>query len=175
MVEALDRGRHGTAHAAASETLGVVVMTRQPVRTSALLETVRDVAAEIVVALDDRAAPGALAGVADRVVLYPFLEPVDRPLPWLAGLVRTEWVLAIDDDEVPSVALVRALPELCAATDVTHYSIARRWLYPDIDTYLDDSPWSPDYQLRLFRTTSALIEFSDDFHRPVPRGWPTGV
>jgi hypothetical protein len=167
MLEALEQERRRIPREAAGGTLGVVVMTRQPVRTAALLEGVRGIAAEIVVALDDRAEPEALMGVADRIVLYPFREPVDRPLPWLARQVRTDWVLTIDDDEVPSAALVRALPELCAEADVTHYSIARRWLYPSLDTYLDDSPWSPDYQLRLLRTSSSLVEFSDDFHRPL--------
>src|SRR5207248_3092166 len=56
---------------------------------------------------------------------------------------------------------------LCADEGVTHYWLPRRWLFPDASTYLDESPWRPDYQLRLVRTDPRFIRFSDEFHRPV--------
>src|SRR5436190_1515048 len=49
------------------------------------------VADEILVALDDRADDGteaALAAVADRVIRYPYAEPVDRPLAWIHSECR---------------------------------------------------------------------------------------
>ena len=57
---------------------------RKNVRVAGLLGTLSGVADEIVVALDDRAEPSvhrALSAVADRVIVFPFAEPVDRPLP----------------------------------------------------------------------------------------------
>ena len=157
-------------------SLAVICVTRGPgPRVAALLDTLRPAASEIVVALDDRADPDVradLTAVADRIFLYPYLEPVDRPLPWLFEQCRTDWVLSIDDDEIPSVALIEALPTLCAARDVTHYSLPRRWLFPDLGTYLDDAPWRPDYQLRLVRTDARFIRFSDEFHRPIAAAGP---
>jgi hypothetical protein len=151
-------------------------VTRGPgPRVAALLDTLRPAASEIVVALDDRTDPDTradLAAVADRIFLYPYLEPVDRPLPWLFEQCGTDWALSIDDDEIPSVALIEALPRLCAARDITHYSLPRRWLFPDTGTYLDDAPWRPDYQLRLVRTDARFIRFSDEFHRPIAAAGP---
>jgi hypothetical protein len=139
-------------------------------RVAALLETLRPVADEIVVALDDRADPSVgadLAAVADRIVIYPYADPVDRPMPWLFQQCRGEWALVVDDDEIPSLALIDALPALCRDESVFHYSLRRRWLYPDTGTYLDDSPWRPDHTLRLLRTDPRVIRFSNEFHRPI--------
>ena len=139
-------------------------------RVAALLATLRPAVEEILVALDDRAEQSVrddLARVADRIVYYPYREPVDRPLPWLFEQCTCEWALSIDDDEVPSLALIDALPRLCADETVGHYWIARRWLFPTSATYLDDAPWRPDYQLRLTRLDGRLVRFSDEFHRPI--------
>ena len=150
-------------------TLSVVCRTAAAgPRPAALLATLRPLADEILVAVDDRSDPGArgdLEAVADRLLLYPFLEPQDRPLPWLLHEARSDWVLLVDDDEVPSLALLGALPALCADESVVHVSFPRRWLFPDPSTYLDDSPWVPDYALRLVRNDPRLVRFTDDFHR----------
>jgi hypothetical protein len=178
------QGRTATAPTAAAEattrahqraTLSVAVMTAGPgARVTATLELLRPLAHEIIVAVDDRAPADVVedvATVADRVVLYPFLDPVDRPLPWLFHECRSDWMLTLDDDEVPSVALLEALPSLLDDDRIVHYSLSRRWVYPDTGSYLDDEPWQPDYQPRLFRTDPRLIRFSDELHRPiVPRG-----
>src|SRR5262245_2208155 len=153
-------------------------MTAGPgARVTAILEALRPVADEIIVALDARADDDVcadVATVADRVVRYPFAEPVDRPLPWLFRQCRGEWALTLDDDEIPSLALLDALPTLCADAEVTHYWLPRRWLFPDVSTYLDDSPWRPDYQLRLVRTDPRLVRFSPEFHRPIVAAGPGG-
>jgi hypothetical protein len=155
--------------------LTVAVMTAGPgPRVTAALELLRPLAQEIIVAVDDRAPADVIADVAtiaDRVISYPFRHPVDRPLPWLFSECRSEWMLTLDDDEVPSVALLEALPALLGDDRIVHYSLPRRWVYPDTHTFLYDEPWQPDYQPRLFRTDARLIRFSDDLHRPiVPRG-----
>lgn len=157
-------------------SLSVVCMTAGPgPRVAATLALLRPVAEALIVALDDRADDSTHADcgvVADKVIAYPFAEPVDRPLPRLFQECETEWMLTIDDDELPSCALLEVLPELCADARAVHYSIARRWVYPDTSTYLDEPPWRPDYQLRLFRTDPRLVRFSDAFHRPVVADGP---
>jgi hypothetical protein len=139
-------------------------------RVAALLELLRPVTTELVVALDDRAddeTERAVAGVADVVFRYPYLEPVDRALGWLFSLCSGDWILNLDDDEIPSTALVAALPRLVAATDVTHYWIARRWLTPDAAHFYDEPPWGRESALRLVRNDRLTIGFSDEFHLPL--------
>jgi hypothetical protein len=163
---AAEAGRRRT-----TTTLTVACMTAGPAaRVAALLAGVRDVADEIVVALDDRAAADvreAMVTVADRVLLYEYAEPVDRAIPWLHLQCHGDWVLNLDDDEIPSPLLLEALPELISAEDVTHYWLPRRWLFPDLRTFLDEPPWRPDYQLRLTRNDPRLLSFSADLHRPL--------
>ena len=69
--------------------------------------------------------------MADRVVRFEFRPPVDRPRAWLAAQCTGDWLLSIDGDEVPSTALVDALPGLTAAPDVQQCWLPRRWLFPD--------------------------------------------
>lgn len=152
-------------------TLSVCVLTSGNAVGSlaAILERLRPVADEIIVALDDRHGDvgGALGEVCDRIVLFPHEPPGDRPIPWLFGRCNGEWIFNIDDDEVPSGALVDQLPGLIARSDITHYWIARRWLYPSMGTFLAEPPWSNEYQLRLVRSDPRFLRFSDVFHRPV--------
>ena len=151
-------------------TLSVTCMTYRPVRAAAVLALHRPLADEVVVALDDRAAPGAegpLAGVADSVVRYPYAEPVERPWAWLHAKCTGDWVLSIDDDEIPSRALLAALPELVAAHDVTHYWLPCLWLYPTADRYLAVRPWSPDYHVRLVLNDPRIRSFPGRMHVPI--------
>ncbi len=154
-----------------SVALSVCCMTAGPgPRVAALLELFRPVAGEILVAVDDRAGADVLAAlerVADRLLVYPYADPVDRPLAWLHAECRGRWVLLLDDDEIPSGPLLRGLPALVAANDVTHYWLPRRWVFPDATRYLDEPPWRPDYQLRLVRDDPRFVRFSDEFHRPI--------
>src|SRR4051812_47982559 len=122
--------RNGDYARPALDAVSVICLTAGPgPRVAALLASLRPVAGEILVALDDRADDSVrvdLAAVADRIVLYPYAEPVDRPLPWLFGQCRGDWALFVDDDEIPSLALIDALPRLCADDAVLHYSLPRR-------------------------------------------------
>jgi hypothetical protein len=54
-----------------------------------------------------------------------------------------------------------------AATDVTHYWLPRRWLYPTSDRYLDARPWRPDYQPRLVLNDPRVLTFLEETHVPV--------
>jgi hypothetical protein len=138
-----------------------------PARVAALLRLVRDVADEIVVAVDSRVAveeAGAYEGVADRLLRVEFEPPLERYLAWLHALCRGDWILRLDGDEVPSPALVEALPELVSATDVVQYCTPRRWLFPDEDRWLGEPPWVPDYQIRLVRNDPAVLRFPGLIH-----------
>ena len=152
-------------------SFSVNVMTRGPGdRVAAMLSLFRGVADEILVALDDRAGPeveAPLAAVADRVIRYPYADPVDRPLAWLHAECRGDWVLTIDDDEVPMQALLDALPALARADDVTHYWLPRRWLFGELDRWLDARPWRPDYQPRLVLNDPRVLSFPTETHVPV--------
>jgi hypothetical protein len=154
-----------------SPTLTVTCMTGGPgPRVAALLGLLRPLAQEIVVALDDRAdaeTEGALAAVADRLVRYAYREPVDRPVRWLHSLASGDWILNLDDDEVPGAALLAELPALVRATDVTHYWIRRPWLWPDGGSVIAEQPWSSDYQLRLVLNDPRLLRFPSETHRPI--------
>ncbi len=159
-------------------TLSVCCITRGPSRRVALqLGLVRAVADEIVVAIDDRIDPeliGPLVEVADEVVLYPYEEPVDRPVGWVHSLCRSDWILWLDDDELVSSRLARELESLVRAPEVTHYWLTRRWLYGDARSLLDEAPWTPDYQLRLVRNDPALLWFPGITHWPIEAMGPHG-
>lgn len=146
--------------APARPRLSVCCMTVDPpARVAALLGLLRDVADEVVVAVDDRIDPddrGPIAAVADRVLPFTFRPPVDRPRAWLAAECRGEWLLTIDGDEVPSPALAAALPELVAARDVQQYHLPTRWVWPDPGRWLAGLPWWPDFHNRLVRNDATL-------------------
>ena len=154
-----------------SPTLSVCCITRGPSRRVAhQLGLLRAVAEEIVVAVDDRIDStllGPLVEVADEVVLYPYEDPVDRPVGWVHALCRGDWILWLDDDEIVSRSLLSELGSLVRAPDVTHYFLTRRWLYQDVRSVLDDAPWYPDYQLRLVRNDPALLWFPGITHWPI--------
>ena len=170
-VAARAAGARDRAGSAGGAALTVCAMTAGPAaRLAAILTLLRPVADEILIAVDDRAEPSvvsALGRVADRLILYPYAEPVDRPLPWLHTEAQGDWVLSLDDDEIPSARLLDALPALLRADDVTHYWLPRRWLFPDAAHHLDEPPWRPDYQLRLVRNDPRFLRFSAEFHRPI--------
>ena len=157
---------------AAAGRLSVCCMSggHNPARLASILALFGSVADEIVVAVEESralATHDAVGHVADRVVSFPPTEFPDQPIPWLFGLCSGKWILNIDDDEVPSPALIEMLPEIVARRDITHAWIARRWLYPTTDTYLAEPPWSTESQLRLFLADEKFMQFSDVFHRPI--------
>ncbi len=141
-------------------SLSVCCMTADPPgQVAVALGALRPVADEIVVAADSRVDVGALRAyddVADRVVRFEFRPPVDRPRAWLAAQCTGDWLLSIDGDEVPSAALIAALPRLTAAIDVQQCWLPRRWLFPDASSWLAEAPWWPDFQVRLMRNDATL-------------------
>jgi hypothetical protein len=140
-------------------SLSVCMLTAQPAgRVRTILEPLRALADEIVLVADARADEETLAGyasIADRVLRIEF-HSLERHLAWLHAQCRSEWILRLDGDEVPSAKLVARLPELLASRTVEQYRIAQAWLYPDARTILDEPPWSDDFIPRLVRVTPSL-------------------
>src|SRR4029077_963477 len=75
---------------------------------------------------------------------------------------------------VPSCGLLEELPNLLTHTEATNWWLPRGWLFGRLDAYLDQPPWAPDYQLRLYRNDPDVLRFSDEFHRPVVVAGPAG-
>jgi hypothetical protein len=152
-------------------TLSVCCLTRGPTaRVAAQLELLRDVATEIVVGLDTSVPAdlaGPLAAVADVLVHYPYADPVDRPVGWIHSLCTGDWILWVDDDEIPSAALVRAVREIPRETSVTHCFVPRRTLWRDPESVLLGAPWVPDFQLRLVQNDPRVVWFPGITHWPI--------
>jgi|GEM_PF-182115 len=152
----------------AGQTISFCMTTRGPAaRTHALLSLVRPFVDEIVLAVDDRAGDDiheACAGLADQRLTFEFVPPPCRLVGWLQHQCSADWILRFDDDEIPSRALLDALPELTADRRLTHYGLTRRWLHGDAQTYLLSPPWQPDYQLRLVRNVRGLWRFTGAMH-----------
>src|SRR5262245_55566329 len=146
------------------QMLSVCCLSGEPHRLTALLPMLREVAKEIVVAVDDRADLRLLdpvASLVDRLFVVPYADPPERSFQWLHEQTSGDWVFRIDDDEVPSPALVGLLagpPE-----GVTHVFVPRRWLWQD--GWLDQYPWRPDWQLRVARRDA--VAFPGLMHVPV--------
>lgn len=139
--------------------LSICCVTARPSRAAAVLEGARQLADEIVVAVDvsggeqDLTPLGAIADRVFEIELGTFPEPA---MAWLHAQCSGDWILRIDDDEIIDSNLLKQLPELTRARDVLQYWIARRWLYRDPNHYLDEWPWFPDFQGRLVRNDAQL-------------------
>ena len=157
-------------------TLSVCCLTRGPTgRVAAQLALLREVADEIVVGLDTSVDAGLahpLREVADVVVRYPYADPVDRPVGWIHSLCTRDWILWVDDDEIPSAALVASVREVIADESVTHCFVPRRTLWRDSATVLTGAPWVPDFQLRLVQNDPRLVWFPGITHWPIQATGP---
>ena len=152
-------------------TLSVCCLTRGPTaRVAAQLALLRDVADEIVVGLDTSVAADLahpLTEVADVLVHYPYLDPVDRPVGWVHALCTRDWILWVDDDEIPSAELVGSIRDVIADGSVTHCFVPRRTLWRDPASVLEGPPWVPDFQLRLVVNDARLVWFPGITHWPI--------
>jgi hypothetical protein len=141
-----------------------------------LLEPLREVADEIVIAADSRADEATLAEyaeVADTLLRAEFAY-ASRYLDWLYAHCSGEWILRIDADEVVSPALLADVPELIRDRGVRQYWLPRRWLFPDAGSWLDEPPWWPDYQLRLYRNDCFLRSSGEWLHAGTVSQPPAG-
>lgn len=140
-------------------TLSVLCPTRDPgPRVRAILEPLREVADEILVAADSRVDPDQLgehAAVADRLLRFEVGAP-NSALAWLHEQCRGDWVLTIAGDEVASAALIQALAELTASRRALQVWLPMRWVFPDQRHWLAEWPWCPDFHNRLVRNDGSL-------------------
>ena len=143
-----------------SPRLSVCCATADPgARVAEALRPFREVADEIVVAVDSRLDParlGAYESVADMVVRFEFAPPIERAWSWLSAQMSGDWIFRLDGDEVASPALIAALPRLIEADDVLQYWIPRREVHPDGRRWFDEWPWWPCFINRLVRNDERL-------------------
>lgn len=98
---------------------------------------------------------GAYEQIADPLVRFEHTG-MDLAPGWLHRQCAGEWVLTLAGDEVPSAALVAALPALCADPAIRQYWLPVRWVWPDPEHWLDELPWAPDFHNRLLRNDDHL-------------------
>src|SRR5215212_7898500 len=133
-----------------------------------LLQVGRSLADEVVVAVDassEDSTERICREYADKVFRVESPGYVERVLAWLNEQCTGDWILRLDDDELPSEGLVRALSGLLANREYTHYWLPRRWVIGrDQPRWIMQHPWWPDWQLRLFRNIRSLLTFPGDLH-----------
>src|SRR5262249_10195956 len=143
-------GTHGRCDATRQMLSVCCLSGGPPARLVHLLGLLRPLAGELVVGVDERVDPRLLgpgAELADAGQRFPLPGQPEHPRQWLHEQASGDWVFWIDDDEVPSRALLEALVRPPAG--LTHCFVRRRWLWRD--GWLDAPPWRPDWQLRLVR------------------------
>ena len=129
----------------AQQTLSVVCLTDgPPERVARSLSLLRDVADEIVVAVDSRLDPSnarRLAEVADTIVRFEYAPR--SSVHWLGSTRCAAWTGYCEwtVTKSPATTLVEALPDLIADADIVQYWLPTRWLYPDIQHWINERPW----------------------------------
>ncbi len=158
--------------------LSVCCLSGMPLaRTAEILSLFRGVADEIVCAVDARVPSEEihpLEAVADRVIRCELdaVSSSERNLAWLHAQCSGRWILRVDGDEVPSRTLLQRIGELVDGEDVLQYLIPRLWLWPDERHYVDEYPWSYDWQIRLIRNEPAFVRFEGMMHTSVSLALP---
>ena len=93
------------------------------------------------------------------LVHYPVPDPVDRPVGWIHSLCTRDWILWVDDDEIPVRRARRVGPrgDRRRLRDPLLRSPAHA--LARAASVLDGPPWVPDFQLRLVveRPASRLV------------------
>lgn len=149
-------------------TLSVcMTASREPARVRAILALVRPLADEIVLAVDERTSDDVLSACADlvdRPLTYAFEWPPARYIGWIHHRCSADWILRLDDDELPGHELLAALPSLLEDRRHSCFWLPRRHLYPDLHHFLASHPWAPDYQARLVRNVPGLWRFDGRAH-----------
>jgi hypothetical protein len=154
----------------AASTLSLCMMARKSAgRVIAVLTLLRPLVGEIVLAVDRTGDPETLeasAALADRrFVVEP--APLNQRLAWLLGNCRGDWILWLEDDEVPGRAFLDGLGPLLEERFPTQVAFSRRWLFPDGRSYISSLPWGQDYQVRLVRNVPGIWRFPGLLHQPI--------
>lgn len=136
-------------------------------RVQAILKVLRPVVDEIVLGVDLAGDPNLLELDDDIVdLLLPFESTGfgGGLIGWIQHQCSCAWILRLDDDEMPGTAVLEELSVVTADRSLTHALMPRRWLYPDVGSYLASHPWLPDYQLRLVRNMPGIWRFGGRVH-----------
>lgn len=149
-------------------TLSFCITTKgPPARVRALLSVLRPHVDEIVLAVDRRRGGDTLdacADLADRRLTFELDGTASRLIGWVLAQCGGDWILRLDDDEVPSAALLTGLSGLIADRRPEQILLERRWLYPSVHHYLTDSPWRWEFLPRLLRNSPGSWRFRGRMH-----------
>lgn len=135
-----------------------------------ILTLLRPVVDEVVLGVDSRASDrvlGACGDLVDRAYTYRFETTVEQYSTWLYHRCSGDWILRIDDDEVPSPALLEQLPEIAADRRHSLILLPLRHLFPTRDRFITSHPWHPDYHARVVRNVPGLWMFEGGCHATV--------
>lgn len=117
MRRRLERIRTAISRPAArtAPTLSLCVVTSgRPEQARLLLEAWRPHVDEVLFAMDERGPheeiARAVGGLADRLAILPAMSGMERYLGWVHRQCSSEWILRVDDDELPSRALLERCP-----------------------------------------------------------------
>jgi hypothetical protein len=142
--------------------LTVSVLTRNAEsRLAPLLRQVSAFADEIVVGVDvDSEDQTATVASQFADVVFPFRHAGQLAAARMEIFdhATSDWILVLDDDERLEDGFAERLPELMRDPMATHYWFPRKWIVDeDKREYLFAPPWSPDWQMRLFRNDRSLV------------------
>jgi hypothetical protein len=155
-------------------SLSICLVTNDPpARVAAVIDPLRPIADEVLLAADSRVSEQTLAGyqqLADRLFRIDFRFP-ERHLQWLYEQCRGDWILHMDSDEIASKAFVRRLPEMLSSREARHFWVPIAWLYPDAGHLLVGAPWSEGFVNRLTRN-DATLRVNGTMHTHVEPVWP---
>jgi hypothetical protein len=133
-----------------------------------LLRVGMSFADEVVVAVDassDDLTERVCHEYADKVFRVESPGYVERLLPWLNEQCEGDWILRLDDDELPSAGLIEILPALLNDREMTHYHLRRRTIIGgDRTEWIAQRPWWPDWKLRLFRNIPSIVRIPGRLH-----------
>ena len=133
-----------------------------------LLRVGRSFADEVVVAVDSSSndlTERICHEYADKVFRVESPGYVERILPWLNEQCGGDWIIRLDDDELPSVGLIEILPDLMNDREMTHYHLRRRTIIGEDRTeWIAQRPWWPDWKLRLFRNIPSIVRIPGRLH-----------
>jgi hypothetical protein len=148
----------------------LLTASRDEASVRSLLELIRPAVDEVVVGVDARAAErilGACGELVDQAYSYEFDASVEQYTPWLHERCTSDWTLRVDDDEVPSPALIEALDEITSSRRPMAILVPVRHLFPNRERYITSHPWHPEYQPRLTRNLPGIQAFRGTNHARV--------
>lgn len=143
-------------------TLSFCVLTKNSAAyIERLLQSARQFADEVVVAVDSSSADSTeevCARYADKLFRVEPVGSLARGLAWLQQQCEGDWILRLDDGELPSKRLIAALTRLMQNPEITHYWLRRRWIFGGDQTrWISQHPWYPDWQMRLHRNIPSIF------------------